>query len=79
VHTLQSVNGPLLELLESDFRRRRYFINVQAVRIILLLVCWGGELSLFGVNNSPSFGINAMGVLSNHGVCIVFSCREMNV
>lgn len=79
MHTLQSVNSPLLELFEGDFRGRRYLINVQTVRIVLLLVCWSSELSFFRVNDSPSFGINAMSVLSNHGVGIVFRCQETNV
>lgn len=66
-HTLQSVNSPLLKLFEGDLRSGRYFVDVQTVRIVLLLVCCGSELSFLGINHSSAFRIDPISVLSNHG------------
>jgi hypothetical protein len=76
VHTFQSVNGPLLELFQGDLRGRRCFIDVQTVGIVLLLVCWGSKLPFLGVNNSSSFRIDPMGVLSYHDEGIMVEKHE---
>lgn len=68
MHTLQPINGPLLKLLEGDLSRRRRVIQVQTVRVVLLLVDWYGELPFFVVDSCPAFGVDTVGVLSNHGV-----------
>lgn len=68
VHTPQPINGPLLELLEGDLSRRRRVVQVQTVRVVLLLVDWYGELPFFVVDSCPAFGVDTVGVLSNHGV-----------
>ena len=67
-HTLQPVNSPLLKLFESDFRRWRRVVQVQAMRILLLLVDRRSELSFFMVDSRPAFRVNPIRVLSNHGV-----------
>lgn len=35
--TFQSVNSPLLKLLERDFRRWRHIVKVETVGVVLLL------------------------------------------
>lgn len=68
LHTLQPVNSPLLKLFESDFRRWRRVVQVQAMRILLLLVDRRSELSFFMVDSRPAFRVNPIRILSNHGV-----------
>lgn len=53
--TLQSVNSPLLKLLKRDLGRGRRVVQVQTVRVFLLLVDWCGKLSLFRIDDSPAF------------------------
>lgn len=68
MHTLQSINSPLLKLLEGDFRRRRRIVQVQTMRIVLLLVARRSELSFLMVDSCPAFGINPMRILPDHDV-----------
>lgn len=65
-YTLQPVNCPLLELFESDLCRRRRVVQVQTVRVILLLVGGCSELLLLGIDCCPALWVNPMSVLSNH-------------
>lgn len=44
IHTLQSIDGPLLKLLECDLRGRGDIVEIQTVRVVLLLVYWRCEL-----------------------------------
>lgn len=66
-HTLQSIDGPLLELLQRDLRGRRRVIDVHAMGIVLLFESCRGELSFLGVNDGPPLRINAINILSDHG------------
>lgn len=68
VHTLQSVNGPLLKLLEGDLRCWRRLVEVQPEWVVLLLVGGCGELAFFMVDDSPALGVNSMCVLPDHDV-----------
>jgi hypothetical protein len=65
-HTLQSINRPLFELLEGDLCGGRDVVEIQSIRVILLLVGWGCELLLLVVQSRPPLGVNTIGVLSNH-------------
>ena len=75
-HTLQTVDCPLFELLERDLCRRRCVVQVQTVRIILLLVGRCSELPLLVIDCCPAFWVDSMSVLSDHGVWYAISCRE---
>lgn len=66
MRTFQSVDGPLLELLECYVCCWRDLIEVQTKGIVLLLVCGSRELLLFVVKGGSSFGVNPVHVLSNH-------------
>lgn len=79
LHTLQPVDGPLFKLLEGDLSRWRRVVQIQTMRVILLLVGGRGELSLLVIDGCPAFGINPMGVLSNHGVECAISARDVKL
>lgn len=64
--TLQSVNSPLLELLEGDLCSWGDFVEVQSVGIILLLEDRGGKLFLLGVQSRPPLWINFAEILPDH-------------
>ena len=64
--TLESVNGPLLKLLESYLCSWRDLVEVQSVRVVLLLVRRRCELLLPVVDDIPSFWVNPVDILSNH-------------
>lgn len=66
-HTLQTVNSPLLKLLKGDLSRWRGVVQIQTIRIVLLLVGRRGELPFLGVDCCPAFRIDSMSVLSDHG------------
>ncbi len=64
--TSQSIYGPLLELLKSDFSGGRDLIEVQSVGIFLLLVCWDCELLLLVIKCTPPLRVYTTVVLSDH-------------
>lgn len=65
-HTPQSVNGPLLKLLESYICRRWCFIEVETMSVLGLLVRWIGELSFSVVENLTSLGVYSVEILPEH-------------
>lgn len=65
-YTSQSVNGPLLELLECNLLRWRDVVEIQTVRIVLLLECGCSELLFLMVEVGPSLRVNPEKVTSNH-------------
>lgn len=67
-NTLQPINSPLLKLLEGDLRRGRRVVQVQAMRIVLLLVDRRSKLSFLVVDSRPAFRVDPMCILSNHFV-----------
>lgn len=64
--TFQSVNRPLFKLFKCYLCSWRDLIEVQTVRIILLLVCRCSKLLLPVIEDSPLFGINSVDILPNH-------------
>ena len=74
IDTSQSIYGPLLELLESDFSSWRNLVKVQSVGIFLLLVCWGCKLLLLMVECTPPLRIYTIVVLSDHCNMQCHSC-----
>jgi hypothetical protein len=79
-HTLQPINGPLLELFEGDFSSRRCIIDVHAMGIVLLLECCSGKLPFLVINDSPPFRINAVNILSHHdGGCVFDSMNSRDL
>lgn len=64
--TSQSLNCPLFELLECNFRRWRSFVEVQAVRILLLPVKWCCKLLFLMINGTSPLWINTTELLSDH-------------
>ena len=64
--TSQSINGPLLELLESNLCCWWGFVQVQTMGVLLLLVEWSSELLLLVINSAPPLWIEAAEVLSDH-------------
>ena len=64
--TSQSVDGPLLELLELDFGDGGGFVEIQSVGIGLLLVLGNSELLFFMIVNVPSLGLKSLSIRSNH-------------
>lgn len=69
VRTAQPVNGPLLKLLEGDVCGWRGQVEVQAVRVVGVLVGRLGELLLAVVDDISPLGVDAPEVLPDHGVC----------
>lgn len=66
VHTLQSVDSPLFELFESDLCGRRDLVEIQPIRVILLLIRRSRELLLLVVQSGSPLRIDTTGILSNH-------------
>lgn len=66
-HTSQSINGPLLKLLERDLGSGRHIVEIQTVGVVLLLVGGRGELLLFVVEHGAPLGVDAVRVLPDHG------------
>lgn len=66
MRTLQSVNRPLLELFQSDLGRRWDIVEIQAMRVVLLLERRRCELLLSWVQVGPPLGVNSMKILSYH-------------
>lgn len=64
--TLESVDSPLFEFLQSDLCCWWDFIEVQAMRIVLLLEYRRCELLLLVIKSGPPLRVNSVGVLSNH-------------
>lgn len=64
--TPQSVDSPLLKFLQSNLCSWRFSIEIQPVRILLLLVYRRCELLLFMVQSRPPLRINSVKILSNH-------------
>lgn len=80
VHTFESIDGPLFELLKRDFRSWRRVIDVQPMRIVLLLEGCGGELTFLWVNDGPPLRINSINILSDHdggGVFFAVTIHEL--
>lgn len=66
--TPQSIDSPLFKVFESNFGCGRYVIDVQAVGIILLLMCWASELLLPVINGCPSLWIDTTGFVPDHAL-----------
>ena len=64
--TLESVDSPLFKFLQSDLCCWWDFIEVQAMRIVLLLEYRCCELFLLVIKRGPPLRINSVKVLSNH-------------
>jgi hypothetical protein len=64
--TPQTIDSPLLELLQRNIQRRRHDIEVQSMPILDILVRGRRELFLAMVDIIPAFGIDAREVLSYH-------------
>lgn len=64
--TLQSVDSPLFKFLQSNLCCWWDFIEVQTMRIVLLLEYRRCELFLFVIKSGPPLRINSVKVLSNH-------------
>lgn len=64
--TSQTINSPLLKLLQRNIRRWRHDIEVQSMLVFEILVCGCRELFLAVVDIVPPFGINACEILSDH-------------
>jgi hypothetical protein len=71
IYTLQSVNGPLLELLKRNLCCRWDLVEIETMGIVLLLVCRRRELLFFVVQGGPPFGVDSMKVLSNHAGSVI--------
>lgn len=67
--TSQSIDGPLLELLERYVCRRRICVKVQAMRILRVLELGSRKLLLSVVDNGAPFCVDSVGVLSHHHGC----------
>jgi hypothetical protein len=65
-HTSQAVNGPLFKLLERDVRRGWLGVEIQAMRILCLLVGRVCELFLAVVDGISPLGVYTIVVLSQH-------------
>lgn len=72
-HTLQTINSPLLELFKGDLSRWRRVVQIQPIRIVLLLVRRRSELPFLGVDRCSTLRVDSMSVLSDHD----FSCAEL--
>ena len=66
-HTPQPIDSPLFELLEGNLGRWRESVEVQTMRVIRHLEGCTCKLLFLVVECAPSFGINPIIVLSNHG------------
>lgn len=67
--TFQSVDSPLLEFFQGDFRGGRDLVEVQAMLVFLLLVCWSCELLLLVVDSGSPFRVDSIDILPDH--CVV--------
>lgn len=72
-YTSESIYRPLLKLLQRNFRRRRDFVEIQTMRIFMLLVRGICKLLLLVVEACPPFGVEAINILSNHAVGVINS------
>ena len=64
--TSETVDGPLLELLEGDFRGRGRGVEIQPVRVFLRFVEGVGELFFLVVEDVAAFGVDAVTALADH-------------
>lgn len=64
--TPQTINSPLLKLLQGNISRRRHGIEVQSMLVLEILVCGLLELPFARVDIVPSLGIDAREFLSDH-------------
>lgn len=65
--TSQPVNSPLFKLFKSNFLSWGYFVEVEAVGIIMFLVCWSCKLFFLMVDWRSSFRVHARSVVLRHG------------
>jgi hypothetical protein len=64
--TSQPVDGPLLELLESDIRRGRRAVEVQPVRVGVFLPLGSAELLFAVVEDVATLALDAACVCTDH-------------
>ena len=64
--TPQSVNSPLLKLLQRDLCSRWFSIEIQPVRIVLLLEYRRSKLLLLMVQSRPPLRVDSVEILANH-------------
>lgn len=76
--TSETVDCPLLELLEGYVCRGRSRVEVESVRVLLLFVNAVDEL-LLAVVDVPPFCVYPVVVLSEHGDCRVEGQKKNNV
>lgn len=67
--TSQSVNGPLLKLLERNVCCGRICVKVQAVGVLRVLELGRCKLLLAVVDNVSPLGVDSVVVVAHHGCC----------
>lgn len=68
VRTPQPINSPLLKLLQRNLLRRRHIIEIQPVRVLLLLVGCVRELFFLVADDIAPLGVDALWILPDHRV-----------
>lgn len=69
--TPQPINGPLFKLLELNLRRRGHIVEVEPVRVLLLLVGRVRKLSLLVADHVAPLGIDPVRCPSDHCVFVL--------
>ena len=77
--TSQPIDGPLLELLESNFSCWGDFVQIEPVRVILLFVRGRSELLLFVVEYISTLWINPTVIMPDHCALSIEQAREISI